>query len=127
MHPAKARRLQGGFLLLESLMVVLIVATGLTVVLRSFGSSLHALGTSAEYTRALLLLEDRLWDLEAKGSIAPGVLSGKFEEDEDFRWEVEAREGTPPELCETHVTVRWERRGRPRAVSVVTYLKRATT
>jgi hypothetical protein len=116
---------QGGFLLLESLLVVLVLAVGLTVVLRSFGSSLDALGTSADYTKALLLLEERLWDLEAKGSIAPGTFTGGFpDEDGPFRWEVTASDQPSIGLCETQVTVRWERRGRPRAVSVVTYLKR---
>jgi hypothetical protein len=116
---------QGGFLLLESLLVVVLLAVGLTVVLRSFGSSLNALGTSADYTKALLLLEERLWELEAKGSIAPGTFTGGFPEDGgNFRWEVRASDQPSIGLCETQVTVRWERRGRPRSVSVVTYVKR---
>ena len=90
-----------------------------------FGSSLNALGTSADYTKALLLVEERLWDLEAKGSIVPGTFTGEFsEEDGGFRWEVKASELTEMRLCETQVTVSWKRRGRPRAVSIVTYLKR---
>ena len=112
-------------MLLETLLAILILAVGLTVVLRSFGSSLNALGTSADYTKALLLVEERLWDLEAKGSIVPGTFTGEFsEEDGGFRWEVKASELTEMRLCETQVTVSWKRRGRPRAVSIVTYLKR---
>jgi type II secretory pathway pseudopilin PulG len=113
-----------GFLLVEILLVVLILAVGLAVVVRSFGSSLDALGTSANYTRALLLLEERLWELEAKGSIVPGTFSGGFsEEDGNFRWAVKASELPQIGLCETQVTVSWEQRGHPRAVSIVTYLK----
>ncbi|PYO19110.1 MAG: hypothetical protein DMD88_16000, partial [Candidatus Rokuibacteriota bacterium] len=64
-------------------------------------------------------------DLEAKGSIAPGTSTGQFaEEDRDFRWEVKASELGAMKLCETQVTVSWAQRGRPRAISVVTYLKR---
>ena len=110
---------------MEILLVVLILAVGLSVVLSSFGSSLDGLGTSAAYTKALALLEERLWELEAKGSIAPGSFTGQFsEEDGNFRWEVKASEPTAIGLCETQVTVSWEQRGRPRAVSVATYLKR---
>jgi hypothetical protein len=93
---------QGGFLLLETLLAVIILAVGLTLVVRSFGSSIHALGTSGDYTRAIVLLEERLWDLEAKGSIAPGVTTGKFsEEDRNFSWEVEASAGSGGENLKT--------------------------
>lgn len=112
-------------MLLEILLVVLLLAVGLTVVVRSFGSSLDALGTSANYTKALLLLEERLWELEAKGSIVPGTFTGGFsQEDGNFRWEVKASELSQMGLCETQVAVIWEQRGRPRTVSIVTYLRR---
>jgi hypothetical protein len=111
--------------LVEILLAVFVLAVGVTLVLGSFGSSIDALGNSAEYTRALALLEERLWELEAQGSIVPGGSAGRFaEEDRDFRWEVKAAELGETRLCETQVTVSWEHRGRPRAVSVVTYLKR---
>jgi prepilin-type N-terminal cleavage/methylation domain-containing protein len=114
-----------GFSLVETLLAVLILAVGLTLVVRSFGTSLDALGNSADYTRGLALVEERLWDLEAKGSIGPGTSTGRFaEEDRDFRWEVKASEVAEIGLCETQVTVSWTQRGRPRAISVVTYLKR---
>lgn len=116
---------QAGFLLIETLLAVVILAVGLTLVVRSFGSSISALGTSANYTKAMGLLEERLWDLEVKGAIAPGVLTGEFsEEDGKFRWKVDASELKDLDLCETQVTVSWERRGRPQTVSIVTYLKK---
>lgn len=116
---------QRGFLLFETLLAVLFLAVGLTVVLRSFGSSLDALGISADYTRALVLLEERAWELEAKGSIAPGISNGKFSEEHgNFQWEVSASELEEMGICETQLTVSWEQRGKPRAVSIVTYLKR---
>jgi prepilin-type N-terminal cleavage/methylation domain-containing protein len=115
----------GGFSLVETLLAVVILAVGLTLVLRSFGSSLDALGNSADYTTGLALVEEKLWALEANGSIVPGTYAGEFPEQErSFRWEVKASEPTAMGLCETQVTVSWDRKGRPRAISVVTYLKR---
>lgn len=114
-----------GFLLLETLLAIVLLAVGLTVVVRSVGSSLNVLGTSADYTKALVLLEEKLWELDAKGSVVPGTFTGEFSEKNGiFRWEVTASELLEMELCETQVTVSWEQRGRPRAVSIVTYLKR---
>ena len=116
---------QGGFLLLETLLAIVFLTVGLTTVLRSYGSSLEALGISADYTKALVLLERSLWPYEAAGSIAPGTFSGKYtEEDGDFQWEIEASEIMDLGICETRATVSWEKRGKVRQVSVVTYLKR---
>ncbi len=116
---------QAGFMLIETLLAVVILAVGLTLVVRSFGISDSALGTSADYTKAMGLLEERLWELEVKGSIAPGVLTGEFsEEDGKFRWQVDASELEDLDLCETQVTVSWKRRGKTQTVSIVTYLKK---
>jgi len=116
---------QGGFLLLETLVAIIFLTVGLTTVLRSYGSSLRSLGISADYTKALVLLERSLWPYESLGSIAPGTYSGKFsEENENFRWEVVASELMELDICETRATVSWERRGKVRHVTLVTYLKR---
>ena len=116
---------QGGFLLLETLLAIVFLAVGLTTVLRSYGSSLGSLRISADYTKALVLLERSLWPYESAGSIVPGTYSGEFsEEDEHFRWEVVASELMELGICETRATVSWERRGKVRHVSLVTYLKR---
>lgn len=114
---------QGGFLLLETLLAIVFLTIGLTTVLRSYGSSLDSLGISADYTRAMVLLERSLWPYEAKGSIVPGTYAGKFsDESEDFRWEIEASELTDLGICETRATVSWQKRGKMREVSVLTYL-----
>jgi len=116
---------QSGFMLLETLLAIVFLTIGLTTVLRSYGSSLGSLRISADYTQALVLLERSLWPYESAGSIAPGTYSGEFsEEDGNFRWEVEASELMELDICETRATVSWERRGKVRQVSLVTYLKR---
>lgn len=116
-----------GFLLLETLLTVLILTVGLTLVVRSFSGSIASMGISHDYTRAMLLLEEKMWELEVAGAITPGLSSGRFEDADHivaFRWELLASSCTPLDLCETTLTVSWTRGGRSRAVSVVTYLKR---
>ncbi len=116
---------QGGFLLLETLLAIIFLTVGLTTVLRSYGSSLQTLGISADYTKALVLLERSLWPYEAAGSIAPGTYTGEFsEEDGKFQWEIEYSEVLDLGICETRAKVSWIQRGKLRHVSVVTYLKR---
>jgi len=116
---------QKGFLLLETLLAVFFLTVGLTAVLRSYGSSIAGLGISGDYTRALTLLEKSLWEFESKGSIAPGTYTGMFSDDHGrFRWQVDASEIAELGLCETRATVFWEKRGKSRDVSVLTYLKR---
>ncbi len=115
---------QGGFLLLETLLAIIFLTVGLTTVLRSYGSSLRSLGISADYTKALVLLERSLWPYESAGSIAPGTYTGEFsEEDGNFQWEIEASEVLELGICETRATVSWDKKGKVRHVSVVTYLK----
>ncbi len=113
-----------GFLLLETLLAVLILTVGLTFMIRSLGSSLGALRASDDATQAMLLLEERMWDLEAEGSITPGSSRGAFpKHDGKYQWAVEASEPNDLGLCETKVTVSWKQKGRHRDVSVVTYFK----
>lgn len=115
-----------GFLLLETLFAVLILTTGLTLVVRSFGTSLNALRISNDYTRAMLLMEEKMWDLESKGSINPGTSSGEFSSDNgQFQWTVSATVLGEHNLCEVKVTVFWKKKGKQRDLSVVTYLKRS--
>ena len=107
---------------------MLILTAGLTLVVRSFGSSFDALRASRDYTKAMLLLDQRMGELEAQGSVVPGTATGRFsEEGEAFEWEVRVAEPTviDPKVtgfCETLVTVSWQQHGRPRAISLVTYL-----
>ena len=117
---------RAGFLLLETLFAVLILTTGLTLVIRSFGTSLNALRISNDYTRAMLLMEEKMWDLESKGSIDPGTSYGEFSSDGGrFQWAVSATALGEHHLCEVKVTVFWKNKGQQRDLSLVTYLKRS--
>jgi len=120
-----ARRGETGFLLMETLMAVFFLAVGITAVLRSYGSSIQGQRVAGDYTKALMRLEESLWKFEVEGSIAPGTYTGVLTDvDGTFHWRVDAVELPELDLCETRATVSWEKRGKTRDVSAVTYLKR---
>lgn len=62
-----------GYLLLEAVVSVAVIAIGLAIILRSFASSLRASKISQEYFIAALLLNDKLCDLEEKIKIKGGI------------------------------------------------------
>lgn len=119
----KAGRSRSGFLLFEVMVTITILSLGLVMVLRSFASSLGAARFAQNYTEAILLAEEKLWEWEKVDAIIPeepmsGDLPG------GFRWKLEA---TPLEdasnLNEVKVAVSWKERGRQEEVSLATYLK----
>jgi len=116
---------RNGFLLFELMVAVLVLAVALTVVSRSFISSLAALRLSADLSRGTLLLEQKAWEFEQKESLSPGKEEGTFEAfGGNFRWSVETREMEEVPLYEADITVRWNAAGGERELTVTTTLPR---
>ena len=59
-----------GLLLFEVMLTIIILSVGLTLILRSFYSSLNATKIAQYYTTATLLIEDKMWELENEGVVA---------------------------------------------------------
>ena len=79
-----------GFLLLEVLVSVVIISVGLIFIVRSFSSATRAVDISGRYLKLASLIEQKLWDLEAKGSIAKGTYKGDFKDEQAYKWEYKA-------------------------------------
>ncbi len=62
-----------GSILLEVLLSVAILSISITLIIQSMMTSLRATVASNEYTTALSLLENKMSDLIAKGTIAAGL------------------------------------------------------
>lgn len=112
-----------GFLLFEIMVAVTILSIGLTLILRSFTTTIDAVRVSQDHTRAILLLEQKVFELERVGFAAPGTSSGKFKGAlQMFEWELESTELEEVPLNQVTMSVKWQTTRRPQKVSVVTFL-----
>ncbi len=125
------RRSRKGYLLLEVVVSIAVVAIGLAVILRSFTSSLRASKIAQEYFDASLVLQETLCGLEEKEKLEDGVAAG-----------VTAGEvsGTPYSL-ETKITrisdldplnevsavIYWKNRDREEKIKIGTYMNNKYT
>ena len=111
-----------GYLLFEVLLSLVILSSGLILVSRSFLSSISALGVSKDHTRAVMVLEEKLAEVES-GEIDIPIFSDVELEGEEagYQWEIQSRRpeeeiGTTVPYTEVEVRVSWTARNREREV-----------
>lgn len=112
-----------GFLLFEVMIAVVVLAIGVTFVLRSFNSAMTTTKTLQDYAIAMSLLEQKMFDLEAEG-IEKIPTEGTFQEGfEKFSWKIvsDKVEGLP--LDKVDVSILWNARGSTRRFSAQAYLQ----
>ena len=122
------KRLAQGFILLEVVVSVAILAGGLIFVLRSFTGSLKAMTTSQNYMRACLLLEDKMWELEqaarSEGGIVPGEYDGTLlSGNKSFEWHLQVDKLEDINLGEVNLRVSWQEGRGMQDASLITYLR----
>jgi len=111
-----------GFLLLEVLVCVVVITVGLVYIIRSFSISTRAIATSRDYMKAASLLEEKLWEFDYIGRIEKGEYEDYFADDEDFKWELEAKLDEELPINETSMKVFWKDRNKRQQISIATYL-----
>jgi len=117
--------------LIEVLIAIVILSTGIVLVLRAFETSVVALGEARDSLWASLMIREKMDEVDAyrlaneqdPPSSASGSFSGRYE---GFRWErdvarVSAAGETGGELDRVTVTVR--RKGSSREYSATTYVR----
>ena len=72
-----------GFLLFEVMVAVVVLAVGLTLVLRSFNSAIATVKGLQDYTTAMFLLEEKMFQLETEGVEDEGKFENEFN---NFSW-----------------------------------------
>ncbi len=81
-----------GFTLIEVLIAVVILSTGIVMVLRAFDTALVALHDSRDTLRAALIVRNRLADVRlaaATGEAELAAVEGRFIADDDYRGRVQ--------------------------------------
>ena len=119
---------KAGFLLFEIIVTVVIISSVLIVIQRAFMMSLKAIASAKDHTEAMLLLEEKLWDLENKGAIESDITEeSNFPEPYDkFSFRLETK--NIPEDDEeglfnkVKLSVSWQERKRKGNIPILTYL-----
>jgi len=108
-----------GFTLLEVLLALVIVVAAVTVIAQGFSAGTRA-GTEAQSeTKAVMLAERTIADLETgEASLTRGT-SGKFDDDENFRYKVDVEaDAAISGLTKVSVTVSWGEGTEERSVAL---------
>lgn len=88
-------RAKGGFLLLEVIVSIVVITTGILLVMRAYGASKHAIERSRELFTTGLLLDEKAFDIEEPGAIAEGSSEKVFEDHREYRWSLAASSRSP--------------------------------
>lgn len=118
-----------GFLLLEVILSVLVIGTGVMLIMRSYSTSLRASDTARVMTGACLILEEKLFELDVKGfkdGVQEGEENGACEGQENYSWAVDIYapdEKDAPRISKVDLGVNYKKGGQAKKVAVTTLLK----
>lgn len=111
-----------GFLLLEVMVSVAILSTGLVLILNSFIRSIRAIDLSEDYFRAGLLFEEKIYEVY-NSEIEEGSSNGVFPNfDNRFSWYLDIVKLQEDSLRELNLEISWNQGNKQQSMSVATYL-----
>lgn len=88
-----------GFLLLEVLISIVIIATTLIIINRAFSTSLRAVRLAGDYLLASYILEDKIFDIQIEESFADARISDTVQlNQKDFFYSMNISPAEMPEL-----------------------------
>ncbi|MFH0771646.1 MAG: hypothetical protein V1933_03405 [Candidatus Omnitrophota bacterium] len=117
-----------GYLLLEAVVSIAVVAIALVVILRSFASSLRASKISQEYFSATLFLNNKLCELEQKVRLKGGLNTSDSKEGEipgtGYKLNVSIEDlGEIENLASVKAVIFWENLRRREKIEVETFMR----
>ena len=118
-------RHQQGFTLLEVVIALMIIATVLVSLLGLQTRTINMSDRQQKVTRATMLAQERMTDIELAGAGSARDDEGSFAEPfEQFRWQVEYRPTPLASVREVTVTVAWGDEGSNEDVALTSFLFR---
>ena len=122
-----SRRDQCGFILIEAVLSVVIIAVSLTLILQSFTGAYRAAALNVDYTKALILLENQMSLITRTGFIEAGA---RQEGDdhvplERFHYDLEAEPSLSDvkgEINQVKLNIAWKSGVNSKHISLITYL-----
>lgn len=115
-----------GFMMLEVILSVIIIASALVFILRSYMASLRAVEVSGRIQKACLALEEKLFELDTKGELAEGEESGEFEET-GYGWALSAQPIDDKKKINSVAVEALYSLKPPRKIKIYTYFRNGTT
>lgn len=112
-----------GLSLLELIVAVAVLSSGILVVLQAFSASSHAAAISQDTMRAVFIAQDILQEVEfkrEKGTSEEENLKGKTDK---FDWEYTITHEPDSELYKLNIDISWLRASREDKLSLTTYLR----
>lgn len=123
----KSSRNNKGYLLLEAVASIAVIAIGLAIILRSFSTSLRASKISQEYFIASSLLKNKMWELEEKAGREGGLVESETNEqipNINYMLGVKVKRLSESEsLNEVKATISWQNGKRNEKIEVTTFLR----
>jgi prepilin-type N-terminal cleavage/methylation domain-containing protein len=116
-------RRQKGFTLIEVLVALVVAVAAMTLLSQGFSTGARASTTAQFATRAAILGQRVITDLETGAVSSDGNQSGSFEDEPDFTYRTTSETGEVTGLNKITVTVKWQERNQDREYVLVRLLR----
>ena len=123
----RVQRLKRGFILVEALLSIVIIAVSLNFILQSFTATYRAAALNVDYTKAAILLENQMSLITQKqfvqaGQDQEGECLHPFE---NFHYHLQTTDGAGA-LNDVHLDISWKSGVKNNQISLMTYLLKPT-
>ncbi|MCL6629256.1 MAG: type II secretion system GspH family protein [Armatimonadetes bacterium] len=98
---------QNGLTMLEMIVAMAILAIGIVGVLRAFSTGIATARMAESYTHAAILGQQVASELERRGSVGEGRLTGSFADAPGYSWEAFVEAVTAAGVQRALITVSW--------------------
>ncbi|MDD5449840.1 MAG: hypothetical protein PHO42_04490 [Candidatus Omnitrophica bacterium] len=96
-------------MLLEVILSVLIIATGVIFIIRSYSASLRASGISTGLTKAVFLLEEKIFDADIKDFRGGMKETEDKGSEDDYAWTLTAQPDEKEKITSLGVQLVWKK------------------